>query len=53
VTVFLLAARVVTTDILYAQKEVLANQEFRQVVFEPKQNRYRFTDGSGTAIAVD
>lgn len=47
------AVRAVVADIFYAQNDAVASQSVRQVVFEPQDNRYRITDGSGTTIGVN
>ena len=51
------AARMVISDLLFAQNEAVANQAERKVVFELAQdgagNDYRITDGDGQTIHVD
>jgi prepilin-type N-terminal cleavage/methylation domain-containing protein len=42
--------RMVIADLLYAQNEAIAQAAVRRVVFDPAQNRYRLTDGSGVAL---
>lgn len=44
------AARMVISDLLYAQNEAIAAQAPHRVVFEPQLNRYRLTDASGQTI---
>ncbi len=44
------AARIVVSDILYAQNEAVIQHKTRRVVFEPALDRYRVTDGNGTTL---
>ncbi len=44
------AARMVTTDVQYAQDTAITSQTPVNVVFEPTSERYRLTNASGTLI---
>jgi prepilin-type N-terminal cleavage/methylation domain-containing protein len=46
------AARMVISDLLYAQNEAIAQQAARRVVFDVANNSYRITDASDTTLSV-
>ncbi|MEX0653772.1 MAG: GspH/FimT family protein [Phycisphaeraceae bacterium] len=46
------AARMIISDILYAQNEAVAQQGTRQVVFDVDGNSYRVTDGDGVTLTT-
>jgi len=46
------AARMVISDILYAQNEAIARQSQRSVVFDETNNTYQLNDASGNPISV-
>jgi len=46
------AARMVISDILYAQNEAIAQQDDRSVAFDESNNRYQINDASGSPISA-
>jgi type II secretion system protein H len=46
------AARMVVSDIVYAQNEAIARQQTRQFIVDEDANAYRVTDGAGDALAA-
>ena len=46
------AARMILSDILYAQNDAIARQATRIVVFDPAHNTYQITDANGQVIAA-
>jgi len=44
------AARAVSSDLLYAQSQAIANQATRKVIFNVNSNSYRLTDGSDVTL---
>ena len=46
------AARLVVSDILFAQNEAIAAQETRKVIFDVAGNTYSVADGTNTALTI-
>jgi len=46
------ASRMVIADVLFAQNDAIAHQEVRRIVFDPANNSYRMTDGSGQTLSM-
>ncbi len=44
------AARLVVSDLMYAQNEAIAQQAARQVIFDASAETYRLTDSTGTNL---
>ncbi len=44
------AARMIVSDMLYAQNDAIARQANRRVVFDTAHNSYELTDASGTLL---
>ena len=47
------AARMVISDLLFAQNDAIAKQKPRRVVFDPANNRYRVTDAAGNTLSAN
>ena len=47
------AARIIVSDLLYAQNEAIAHQAERRVTFDVGANAYRLVDENGSALSVD
>ena len=46
------AARIIISDILYAQNDAIAQQDNRRVVFDPDNESYRLADDSGVTLTA-
>ncbi len=46
------AARMVASDLVYAQSQAVAHQQVCRVVFDVQNNTYRLEDGSGQALSA-
>ncbi len=46
------AARLIVSDLMFAQNEAIAQQAWRQVIFDPTHDSYRLADAGGTTLTA-